>query len=310
MLAGCSSEPPLGKLVWDNGRWVRGPAPVEGSPQGELALIRLHIEKRRYGEAVSQVEKFLKRYEGHPGRQEAMMLAGQAEEARQRDMQAYEWYEKQLQEYPAGEFSDRALGREYRIASDFLAGQKQVVWGFMWLSAEDEAIEILTRIAERAPMSTMAEDSLLLIGDYYFAEARYSQAAESYDDCVELFPRSARSPYASFRAARAVLSTYRGVKYRDTPLIEARLRFRTFADSYPSMAKAMNVDKILANIRKLLAHQDYYTARFYERVGRRRAAKFYYRQVTARYGRTDWSDRADEALKRLVAKEAQAGGEG
>lgn len=293
-----------------NGHLILMPVPAEGTPEGEIELIHAYIREREYGDAVSQVEKFLERYEGHAGREEAMMLAGDAEVADERYMQAFEWYEKQLDEFPAGRFSDRVLVKEFQIASAFLAGQKQVVWGFLWLGAEDEGIEILTRVAEHAPLSTLAEDALLMVGDYHYSKAGFGEAAEAYDDYMKLFPKSPRGAYAMFRAARAVLSMYRGAEHQDMPLVSANLRFRNFAENYPAAAEAMNVADILDRIAKLRTEKDYNTAKLYERLGRPQAARFYYLEATRRYGDNEWSDLAAEAVKRIDANLKVRGDDG
>ena len=299
VLIGCGPPTLQGELVLKDGKWVRMPPPAPGTPAFEVAVIRHHVRKDNNRRAITAAEEFLEEHPDDDGREEVMMLAAQAWMNRDRYMKAYEWYEKVLGEDRTGDHFEKALRREYEIAEAFLAGKKQLVLGFLHLSAEAEALDILSKIAGHAPGSALAEDALLGIGDYHLQEQSYAEAAGAYDEYLELFGKSARARYARYRAAVATFSLFRDIPYDDTPLVEADLRFRTFARSYPRSAERAGVWEALDRIAELRAHKDYDTAQFYERIQRPKAAAFYYREIMTRYKRTPWSPRADAALARL-----------
>ena len=299
-LVGCGS-PPEGKLEWKNGQWVRGAAPVEGTPAGELALVRLHVAEGRNRSAVRAAKRFLDKYPADPLGEHVMERAVQAYLERGRYWRAYEWCEKLLDAHPASEYFGQILRTEYRIADAFLQGRWRAVWGFLYLPAHDEGMDIFAGIAEHAPNSLLAEDALLQIADAHLEDTNYAEAYEAYDEYLELFPRSSRARYAMYQAAQAVYVTFRGIPYDVTPLVEADMRFRTFSRLYRHEAQATGVPKLLDHIAALRAEKDYAIAQFYERVARPSAARFYYNEVILRYGWTDWADKAKTELKRLGA---------
>ena len=303
-LGGCGSAP-RSVLIREGGQWVRVQA-VKGSPRGELALILLYMEDLEYGEVVDAAEAFRKKHPVDYRREDVALLAGHAETRRGNYIKAHEWYTRQLDEFPGGELSDEALDREYRIADAFLRGRMQKVWRILRLPATEEAIEILTRIAERSPSSELAEDALLRIADYYYHERQFLQAAEAYDQYLALFPKRRRSSFARLRAARATYATYRGAAYDSTPLVNANLRFGEYAASHPLEARAEGIDDILTEIADRRAEADFHVARLFERLDRPRAAAFYYTQAARRYGQTAWTARADQAAKRLQDDIARA----
>jgi len=291
-------------------QWVEVKA-VEGTPQGELALIQLALRDEAYRTAVRRVKAFRRNYPVDYRREDAAMLAGHAQMARGYYMKAHEWYVRQLDEFPAGDLQNESLQRELDIANAFLAGRNQVwevcgVWSLeiVRLSATGEAIEILMQIAERAPGSELAEKALMRIGDYYFDEENYRRAAEAYDEYLVMFPGSAKVPFArsaraQLRAARAVYTTYRSAKYDSTPLIDAELRFRNYRADYPDRVRADGIEAILVEIANRRAEADYYVAELFERLDRPKAAAFYYNQAAKRYGQTLWTARAEAEAKRL-----------
>ena len=283
VFAGCG-PPPEGELVFRDGRWIREAAPIEGTAAGELALVRLHVKEGRNRKAIRAAERFLKRYPDDLRGERVLLEAAQAYVNRGRYMKAYDWYERLLDLFPAGEYFERVVEREFEIAEAFLAGKRQWVWGFLPLGAESEALEILTKVAEHAPGSIIAENALLRIADYHFEDRSYARAAEAYDQYLELFAKSARAPHAMLRAAESIYATFRGIAYDDTPLVEADLRMQIFQQSYPQAARAAGVGQTLQTIASLRAEKDYTTSIFYERISRPEAAEFYYRQVVEHYG--------------------------
>jgi len=305
LLGGCASEPqPV--LVREGGQWVEVLA-VEGTARGELALIMQYMKDEEYGEVISAAEKFRENYPVDYRREDVSMLAGHAEMERGNYISAHEWYTRQLNEFPGGDLSDEALDREYRIADEFLDGRNQKLriygtntWILQWFSAHEEGIEILTGVAERSPTSTLAEDALLRIAEYYYADEQWLQAAEAYDQYLAIFPKRRRSGFARLRAARAVYATYWGAAYDSTPLIDAGLRFRAFAAAHPAEARAEGIDKVLARIAEQRAAADIHVAELFERLDRPEAAAFYYNQAAKRYGHTALTPRAEAAVKRLT----------
>ncbi|MCD6364775.1 MAG: outer membrane protein assembly factor BamD [Planctomycetes bacterium] len=303
-VAGCAAALPTeGRLVLRNGKYVRMAPPAKGSPAGELSLVDLYVERGQNRKAVAAAKRFLKRYPADERGEEVMLLASQAQMARGRYMKAYKWCEKLLDRYAAGEYFARTIEREFEIATAFLGGRKQVVWGFLHFSAKVEALKMLERIAEYAPASATAEEALLLIADYHFEDGNYVRAVEAYDHYLEKFPHSRRGAYATFRSAEAVLAQYRGSAYEDLSLARADWRFRNFVKLYPDRRDEAQpyLDKIVA----MQAEKDYSVGRFYERLGRDGAAAFYYAEVKKRYGKTPWSVKATGALADMEERSAR-----
>ncbi len=288
------------KYEWKDGTWVAMVEPVEGTSAGELGIIRQHFAEGRHKKAVKAAKKFLKRYPSSPGREEVMMLAGQGQFERGRYYQAFEWFEKQLIAYPAGQYFQRSLKRQYEIAEAFLTGKKRII-GPLRLKATGEGLDILFRIAEHAPGSQLAQEALLRIGDYHYARRAWGEATEAYDQFLKLYGKSPHAPHAMLQAARASLSNFRGFAYDDTPLLEAEQRFRFLMERFPRTGEVAGAPKILANIMEMKAHKRYKEAEFYERTGRRRAAEAAYKRLIAESPISRWAYKAQQDLDRLAA---------
>ncbi len=296
LLALAGKLPAQGEYELSEGQWLPLSPPAEGTPAGELALIRQHLRQGRPGKALKAAKKFLKRYPDDPAQEEALLLAGEAELDRGRYYQAFERFDQQLGEFPAGRFFNRAIDREYQIAEAFLAGKKRILLGFFRLPAREEGLSILMRIAEHAPGSPAAEKALLRIADYHFQRREHAEAIGAYDTFLAIFGNSANAAHAMLRAAEATYASFVGVAFDITPLLDAEQRYRALAERFPITADSAGVGQRLLEIDETRAQKTFRTAGFYGRIGRDGPARFYYHMVGRQYSQTTWAELADQAL--------------
>jgi outer membrane assembly lipoprotein YfiO len=304
-LGAATAAPPAGQEEFEfkDGKWVPATEPVEGTEQGHLALVRKLIERGEGRSALRATKRFFKIYPDSPRREEALLLAGRAEIVRGRYWQAFEWLEEQLAEYPAGRYYEWALSREFEVAEAFLAGKKRIHFGIFRLRAEGDGLDILLRIAEHAPGTTIAQKAMLRIADHQYEKARFAEAAAAYDEFLEMFPKSAQAQYAALQAARSTHAQFQGVAFDDTPLLEATQRYLNFQQAYPGPAREADVEAILAEITAARANKLFETGAFYERTDRPDSATFYYKLVMRDFPQTEWADRAGAALSMMAGGE-------
>lgn len=301
-LLSCFAGAGENELILKDGKWVKQPAPAVGTPAGEIAMLRQLVNQKKSSKAVDLAEKFTVKYPDSPLNEQALILGGQAEMNRDRFWQAYEWYEKYLTRYPSGEFYERALNREYEIGEAFLKGKKRLVFKILWLPAEPEGIEILNRVAEHAPSTAIAEQSLLRIAQFHTDKKEYTEAVQAYDHYLSLFPKAPKASFAMLRAARAMYASYRGPEFDEVPLVDSQTRFREFAQRYPITAGQEGVNEMLRLIHAGRGQRYYVTAQFYERTHHNDSALFYFKRVISEYGDTDWANKAKTDLLRLGGK--------
>jgi outer membrane protein assembly factor BamD (BamD/ComL family) len=225
---------------------------------------------------------------------------------RGRYSKANERFGEQMDQYRNGAFYDRAVQRQYEIADAFLKGRKRRTMWMFKVSAIDKGIEILNSIADRVPGTVIAEKALLRVGDYHYDAREVVKAVEAYDHYIKTFPQSPRKRmgHAMLRAARARYAQYKGEAFDDTPLIDAQQRFSSYSNRYPEQADKANIPMVLSQIRNSLVRRYFTSARFYQRVGRKTAAVFYYKKVIAQNAETHWARRAKDALRALGAAPA------
>ena len=295
------------ELIWRDGKWVRQAPAQEGTPAGELAIVRRDMDKKDYAKAVKHAKRFLKRYPYDPLAEEILALGGDAQMARGRYWDAYKLYERQLQRYPIGLLAERSMQREMEIAQAWLAGRKRRLAGALPIPATEDALEALEKIAERAAGSDRGQTALLTIADHYFDQGKWSAAAETYDGFLKMYAKSPRAGHAELRAAEAYRRSYRGAFWDETPLIEAEQRYKAFAQRHPAQARRAKVEQALGQIHEDRAAKQYEVGRFYVRLNQPGAATHYFNIVLTEYADTPWASRAQAEMAKLPPAIAGAG---
>ncbi len=124
-------------------------------------------------------------------------------------------------------------------------------------------------------------------------------AADAYEQFLTLMPKSPRAPQAELALADALLRSYRGPSWDETPLIEAQQRYKAFAEKYPAEAKKAQVEQILKEIHSARAEKQYETGRYYIRTHKGEAAAYHFRLVIENYSDTRWAPKAQAELTKL-----------
>lgn len=286
----------LESLRLGSGGWE---AEEAGTPEGDVASIRTLFDAGKFSSVVSAAGKHVRKYPGERTHEEAFHLAGQAELGRGHYYQAYEWFEKQIIQFPSGELFERGLLGEIEAGEALMGGEKKLMWGFIWVTAKDEGVMILERVTEHAPGTRLAEEVLFKIGDWYYERSKWAEAIETYDQFVGLFPNGLKTPDAMLNAARATESMYRGTNFDEAPLIEAEQRYLLIQEQFPEQAGQARVAEAIRNVRNERAAKLYESATFYERTNRYDSALYYYKRIVNEFPDTRHAVTSRAALRQL-----------
>ena len=298
------------RLEYDvkTGEWVEIPPPVPGTPGGDIAIARALLAQNKYKDAREAFEDWFEDYPESGLRREALFYSAEteimAEDADPKSgdiMQAYEWLEEILEAWPGTDLADRAVRREIIIAEMLLfKDRKQRVWkGTFWLSAEDEALAMLGKVADTWAVGTpVAEQALRLKADYHYQNGQFDEAEITYARLMRDFPRGRYRKISLLRSGQSALARFPGVEFDDADLLEAEVYLRDFESQYPQESDAYRVPQTLTRIQDSLAEKDFKVGQFYERTSKLDAAAYYYRHVMAAWPDSTW---AAQSLERLTA---------
>lgn len=299
----------------ESGGWVEIAPPVPGTDGGDLSISRSLLARGKYKKARKAFKNWYKSYPDSPLWKEALFYAAEteilAEDARPRRgdlIQAYTWLEELLEAWPGTELADRAMRKELIIAEMLLnKGHKQRLWGgILWLSATEEALDMLNRIVDLwAAGKPIAEHALRIKADYHFEHGEYEEAEIAYARLMRDFPRGKYHKIALLKSGQSAFARFPGVEFDDADLLESEVYFRDYLKRYPREAAAHDVPQMLDRITESLAEKEYSIGRFYERTRAIDAAVYYYRWLVDHYPDTTWAAEAESRLVALGAEEPE-----
>lgn len=265
----------------------------------ELDHAKELLVQAKLKDAHKLLRKWLKKFPHSSLRTEAMYYAAQSLERRDELYQAFEQYEELIDNHTDVDYFHKALQAEFGIAKRFLGGTKRKALGILRVSADGVGIKILQRIPDRWPGSTLAEQSLMSLADYYLAEGKFLDAVDYYDQLITIYPNSVSVRPARYLAAGAYLKMFKGARFDPAPLIEARERLIQYRELYGPDVHADDIQAMLQKIDALQAEREYEIAQFYQRTGKKKAARFHYRQLIQRWPESQWASKVQARLNKL-----------
>lgn len=289
------------RIIFDDEKRVWIPAEeLERPLEGVVGQAQELMRERKIRQAERLLKKYLKESTGtEPDRAEAMLLYADAAFIRSDFGEADKRYKQIISEYPNTREYAISIRRELDIAKVWLAGKKKRVLGILFLSAKDEATDILSQIEQLAGGYRIAEVALWTKADYYYRSGQFELAEIAFRRLAKEYKSPRYHRIAFNRAAASALASFPGVAFDDTPLLEANELYTEYLDRFPNEARREDVPTILEQIKLKRAEKEYQTGRFYRRIYRPDAAAYYFRFVMRTWPESLWADRSRAELERM-----------
>jgi outer membrane assembly lipoprotein YfiO len=265
----------------------------------ELDAIEQLLAAKRGKAAKPRIIEWMKANPGSPDRERGLFLLAEMYDQVGDKLRAFYHCDELMDFYPESRLFFPALEKQFGIADALLKGYKRRFLGIPLLSSEDEAIEMLFRIQERAPGSPIAERSLLRSADYYYENGDYDFAADAYAAYAKTYPRSPDTPGVRLRGAFASLAQFRGKRFDPTAAIDAKAQLQDIQAEYPELARREGVADVLTKIDEMLAARIAQTADFYRRTKQPRAQAYNLRYLIDNYPDTQAAAHAKTTLEKM-----------
>ncbi len=259
-------------------------SPEPGTESAQVLQARRALALGEPERARALAGAFIDRFPTSPFRADMLLVRGDALVEMGDEYEALFDYEAIAREHPGSTVFVTALEREYEIATAYAHGLRRKLYGTIRvLDASEDAQELLIRIQERLPGSRLAEDAGDQLADFYFRRAEMRLAADAYDLFMQNYPRSDRIEKARARLIEAYLASYRGPRFDDAGLRDARRRLETLRAMQPSTAQRLGADALLVRIKESEARKLLVTAEWYLKIDDPISCEQYLRRIVTRY---------------------------
>ncbi len=298
--ARASSSDDLSDWVND-GNWPRGQDAVEPTPTKQLKKARRLEQLGDVRQAAEQYRRLSEVYSEADQSEEALILSAKNYLA----LGKYSESRKQLAElrrrfiHPT--YLD-ALGQvEVRLGRGYLEGKGEG-GTFRLASRVRKARAIFEHIIKEDPQGRWSDDAYLGLGQCDEALGRYPDAIKRYKELLEKYPQSELRAVAEGRIAFCINANEPRPEYTETDTSEARRRIQAAKHEAASGDATLDLLALEENEKLLMSRQArkrFDQAAFYAKNGHYRAAEVYYELIKERYPESEWSKKAEEALKKM-----------
>jgi len=298
ILLGLTVSPAYSYWIWTpkTGKWINPKTAVKPSPKEQFEFAKGLYDIKKYEDAKREFKKLLHSYPKSAEAAESQYYLGLTEEAQGNLYEAYLAYQKVIDKYPFSERIQEIIGREYKIAEAFMAGEKRKALGVQ-LPVENPSIEIFTKIIDNSNYGPLASAAQYKLGLVLKGLMRYYEAEEAFNKVITNYPDSEWTEPARFQIASCRASLSRSPDYDQGATREAKEKFENFVKEHPDATLSRDAEKNINQLREKEAEGNYNIGRFYEKQKAYEAARVYYNDTVNNYSSSPWAAKCLERLQ-------------
>lgn len=166
----------------------------------------------------------------------------------------------------------------------------------------DEAVKDFKKLKEHYPYSKYAILAELKLGDAYFNNRQFSEAAIAYEEFVRLHPRNEVVPYVLYQIGMSHFLTFTSVDRDPEETTIAMQSFDKVIQNFPRSEYARKSEKQLIECRKRLASHEIHVARFYYKAEEYESAKVRLSTMVEKYPQAIADLGYGKEIEKMMAK--------
>lgn len=213
---------------------------------------------------------------------------------------AFDAFQTFIQSYRDSPHFSEAIEKQYEIAEEAKGGKKQR--GMLLISMKmnsSEVIKFYEKIIKNAPFGKYAPLAQFSIAEIQQDLKEKDKAVAAYNKVVENYPHTSQAAEAQFRIGS--ISNIAAQRSEDASnLLAARDALRTYIATNPGGERKQETEMILHQVNTAEANQSLTVAKFYQRVGKTKAAAIYLNEAL-KFGSPEVSAQARTMLAELAA---------
>lgn len=278
---------------------------VKDSPKEQFDWAMTFFDSKDYQRAAAEFEKLTKNYEYSEYAAKAQYYAGVSYELMGKFYQAFQSYQKTIDNFPNIENMDEIIEREYHIGNLYLTRSNPKIMGADIISSMDRAIEIMKRVVENAPYGRIADMAQFKLGEAYKKIEGYDEAIEAFQKVVDNYPKSEFYERARYEVAYCAYMASLNPAYASEPTDRAIKAFEDFAQSNTDDTMSKEAEATIQRLKDKAAEKSMATARFYDNQKRYDSALLYYEDVLERFPDSSSAREAKVKIEYLKKKRAK-----
>ena len=284
--------PETGKFI--NPKWA-----VKPTPDDQLEYAQSFKDQGNCKKAMAEFKKLIRAYPRAKEAPEAEFYTGQCLEDMNKPYEAYQAYQLVIDKYPFSERAAQIVSIEYGIANHLLENKGRSKWAEAVVGSDDRVVEILRMVIKDAPYGKFAAISQYKIGLYLKEKGLYQEARDEFEKTMNDYPTSEWAQASKFQIAMADMSRASDAQHEQKVSSVAMEEFNEFVKVHPDSQLTPEAQAQMARLKDKEAENNFVIAKFYLKQKNLKAARIYFKEVSANYADTSWGPKALVQLKKI-----------
>jgi len=277
--------------IWTpkTGKWINPKYAPKDTPQEQYAVAMGRYNNKEYEQALRDFTNLVHYFPRSKEAAEGQFYVGVCYEKIGYYYQAFQSYQKTLDEYPyTGRFKE-IIAREYRLGALFLGGAKVKYWKIALFPSYEKAVEIFKKVVDNDPYSKYAASAQYNLGEAYKKLNNYQDATLAFIKLINTYPDSNLVADAKFQVAYCSLKASSAPGYDEDTTNKAIKEFEDYLRTKPDSEFAKEAKEALTLLKDVKAKSAFDVAQFYEKQGQLAGAEVYYNEILDLYPESSWA---------------------
>jgi TolA-binding protein len=284
-------------------------------PAAEAEFNAAHnlFQQGKLAEAEKEFHRIAKKRKATPVGEDCQYYLAETQFQRQNYFKAHDNFELLKKDYPATDYIDKAVAREYEIAQLWFSQDdpktpkdKILPWYGRFdgrlplIDVQGYGLKALEHVRQNNPTGPLAETATKGIAEYYVRHHDYDSAAMYYDQFMQEYRKSPQLYDIQLAAIDARLKGYLGPDYDASGLEKARTLVRKTMDDFRTIQVNEGLYHTLDVINEAEAEKTFRVGAHYKKIGKVASAEYYFGKLPRRWPNSPWAVKAKVELAQLA----------
>ncbi|MFH1998103.1 MAG: outer membrane protein assembly factor BamD [Planctomycetota bacterium] len=193
--------------------------------------------------------------------EEAYYLAGDSCFQNEDYWLSFRYYRDLLTRFPVSQYIDDVAQKDFQIGEAYL-NQEPGFFGHLFTN-RSRGVTVMNHLVTNFSRHALADDALMAMGDYFFEDKEYPDAAFNYTQLIKLYRGSEWVEKALFRLGESYFLDSKGVSYDRDPPLKAWICMGSYINRYPKGNYVDPAQELLLASREQLAQKELEIANYY-----------------------------------------------
>ena len=268
--------------LWPFGKKAEKPAPSPGelqSQDAQAAELLAKAEASGGRGSLSIYKQIVSKYPLTATAATAQFRIAQAAEDAGKPLKAFEEYQALIDTYKASPNFADAIESQYNIAVRAETEKLDSLMGIKKKLSVDETLALFTTVVDNAPQGKHAAEAKFQRAKLYEDDGSTGAAITTYQDVVDLYPRSPLASEAQQKIAELNFDKVESGTRDASALRDSRTAANEAASLFPGSSASSETADLVPRIDEKEAENAFKIGKFYEKSGNKKAAIIYYNDV-------------------------------